>query len=174
MDEGGGPLCGAPAVFDGAAYDPTTDTWRTIADGPLPAGGAPTQAIPQGAWTGSELVVWGGWGDPIAAAYDPATDRWRDLPPGPLDARQSQAVVAWGDRIAVLGGQTPSGPGPPEPRLDGALLDPATGEWTPLPDLPPASDPTMMASGLVAATEADGRLFVVSRVVPALVVAFGG
>ena len=50
-----------------AAYDPVTDTWRTIADGPVPAHGAPTQPIPQGAWTGSEFVVWGGWGDPIAA-----------------------------------------------------------------------------------------------------------
>src|SRR5262245_18550554 len=27
-DEGGGPICGSPAVFDGAAYDPATDTWR--------------------------------------------------------------------------------------------------------------------------------------------------
>jgi hypothetical protein len=163
-DEGGGPLCGAPAVFDGAAYDPATDTWRTIADGPDPAGGAPTQLIPKGAWTGSELVVWGGWGDPIAAAYDPASNRWRELPPGPLDARDGHVVVAWGERVAVLGGQTPFGlaPGPSEPRLDGALLDPATGAWTPLPDLP-SGDP-MMAPGLVTATVADGRLFVVSLV----------
>ena len=90
-DEGGGPLCGEPAVFDGAAYNPATDTWRTIAEGPVPAGGAPTQVIPEGVWTGSELVVWGGWASPIAAAYDPVTDRWRDLPPGPLADRQGQA-----------------------------------------------------------------------------------
>jgi hypothetical protein len=161
-DEGGGPLCGEPAVFDGAAYSPATDSWRTIADGPVPAAGAPTQVIPEGVWTGSELVVWGGWGSPIAAAYDPVTDRWRDLPPGPLADRQGQAVVVWDGRVAVLGGPQPLGPGELDPRLDGALLDPSTGEWSSLPDLP-AGDP-MMAPGLVSATVADGRLFVVARV----------
>ena len=154
-------LCGEPAVFDGAAYSPATDTWRTMAEGPVPAAGAPTQVIPEGVWTGSELVVWGGWGSPIAAAYDPVTDRWRDLPPGPLADRQGQAMVVWDGRVGVLGGQTPFGPDEPEQRLDGALLDPATGEWSPLPDLP-ADDP-MMAPGLVSATVADGRLFVVAR-----------
>ena len=33
---------------------------RAMADGPVPAAGAPTQVIPVGVWTGSELVVWGG------------------------------------------------------------------------------------------------------------------
>lgn len=162
MDEGGGSLCGEPAVFDGAAYSPATDTWRTIADGPVPAGGAPTQVIPQGVWTGTELVVWGGWGLPIAAAYDPVTDSWRDLPPGPLADREQHAVVAWDGRVAVLGGRQPLGPGALQPRLDGAVLDPRTGEWSSLPELP-AGDP-MMAPGLVSATVADGRLFVVALV----------
>ena len=162
MDEGGGSLCGDPAVFDGAAYSPATDTWRTIADGPVPAGGAPTQVIPQGVWTGTELVVWGGWGLPIAAAYDPVSDSWRDLPPGPLADREQHAVVAWDGRVAVLGGRQPLGPGELQPRLDGAVLDPRTGEWSSLPELP-AGDP-MMAPGLVSATVANGRLFVVARV----------
>jgi hypothetical protein len=160
MDQSGGLLCGAAAVFDGAAYVPATDTWRTIAAGPVPAGGAPTQVIPQGAWTGSELVVWGGSGSPIAAAYNPTTDRWRKLPAGPLDAREAQTVVAWAGRVAVLGGQ--KGHGPSEPRLDGAVLDPASGEWTSLPDLPAGN--SRSAGGLVSAIEADGRLFVVSPV----------
>jgi hypothetical protein len=160
MGEGGG-LCGEPAVFDGAAYSPATDTWRTMADGPVPAAGAPTQVIPAGVWAGSELVVWGGWGSPMAAAYDPVTDRWRDLPPGPLADRQGQAMVVWDGRVGVLGGQQPFGDYESEQRLDGALLDPSTGEWSSLPDLP-ADDP-MMAPGLVSATVADGRLFVVAR-----------
>ena len=170
-DRGGGMLCGEPAVFDGAAYDPVTDTWRAIADGPVPAAGAPTQVIPQGVWTGSELVVWGGWGNPIAAAYNPVTDTWRDLPPGPLGARESQAIVAWRGRVAVLGGRAPMGSielnpdAPPDLgagwHLDAAVVDPATGQWTQLPDLP-AGDPR--APGLVVAAEFDGRLFVVSRV----------
>ena len=76
-----------------------------IARGPVPAGGAPTQVIPQAVWTGTEMVVWGGWGDPIAAAYEPATDTWRDLPPGPLSAREQHAVIAWDGRVVVLGGR---------------------------------------------------------------------
>ncbi|MET0143313.1 MAG: hypothetical protein ABW328_00780 [Ilumatobacteraceae bacterium] len=161
-DAGGGSLCGEPAVFDGAAYDPSTDRWRMIARGPVPAAGAPTQVIPQGVWTGTEMVVWGGWGDPIAAAYEPATDTWRDLPPGPLSAREQHAVVAWDGRVVVLGGREPLGPGELAPRLDGAVLDPASGKWTMLPELP-AGDP-FMAPGIVAATVADGRLFAVRAV----------
>ena len=126
-------MCGQPAVFDGAAYDPVTDTWRTIADGPVPADGAPTQLIPQGAWTGSEFVVWGGWGDPIAAAYDPTTDRWRDLPPGPLEPRAGQAVVAWADRVAVVGGQTQDlSPRRPATTAPFSIPPPASGHSFPI------------------------------------------
>ena len=71
-------------------------------------------------------------------------------------------MVVWDGRVGVLGGQQPFGDYESEQRLDGALLDPSTGEWSPLPDLP-AGDP-MMAPGFVTATVADGRLFVVARV----------
>lgn len=54
------------------------------------------------------------------------------------------------------------GPGELEPRLDGAVLNPASGVWTPLPDLP-LGDATM-APGLVDAVEAGDRLVVVKRV----------
>jgi hypothetical protein len=118
--------------------------------------------IPQAAWTGSEFVVWGGWGEPIAAAYDPTADHWRDLPSGPLDARAGQAVVAWSDRVAVVGGQTQDLESPMA-RYGGAVLDPVTGEWTQLPDLP--SPAVFVEPGPVVAVEADGRLFVVSMVV---------
>ena len=64
--------------------------------------------------------------------------------------------------MAVIGGREPLGPVEMAPRLDGAVVDPATSEWTLLPDLP-AGDP-FMAPGMVAATVADGRLFVVRRV----------
>ena len=159
-DVGGGPLCGEPASFDGAAYDPITDTWRVIAAGPVPAGGAPTQNIPQAVWSGSEMVIWGGWGEPIAAAYNPETDTWRELSAGPLQARDQAAMLSWADGIAVIGGSTPSGPGPQEWFFDAALLDPRSGDWRLLPDLP-RPDPATYASPVVATEAPDGRLFVV-------------
>ncbi len=73
----------APAAAGGLRSVVFTDR-RRPSDRVLQTGArrrAPTQVIPVGVWTGSELVVWGGWGSPIAAAYDPVTDRWRDLPP---------------------------------------------------------------------------------------------
>lgn len=52
---------------DGAAYDPATDTWR-----PLSRRGAPSPRWPHvTAWTGAELIVWGG----PAAMTTPASAR---------------------------------------------------------------------------------------------------
>ena len=68
------------SAADGAAYNPTTDTWRRLPDAPIEAG--------QGCcamWTGDEVVILGaGSPGPQAAAYDPETNEWRRLgdPPG--------------------------------------------------------------------------------------------
>jgi hypothetical protein len=84
---------------DGAAYNPATDTWRMIPLAPI-AG----RERPLAAWSGSQLLVWGGvtgvlsaGAPPVAdgAAYDPATDRWRRLPAAPLGL--SDAVGGWLD-----------------------------------------------------------------------------
>lgn len=46
----------APPLGDGAAYDPATDTWTL-----LPAEGAPAARQRHvAAWTGTEMLVWGG------------------------------------------------------------------------------------------------------------------
>ena len=50
-----------------AGYDPASDTWRPMANSPLPE---PENAIGASdyasAWTGSELLVWGGPGPKAA------------------------------------------------------------------------------------------------------------
>ncbi|MGI8916714.1 MAG: Kelch repeat-containing protein [Chloroflexota bacterium] len=57
---------------DGAAYDPTTNSWR-----PLPASGAPAPRLLHTAiWTGTAMLMWGGQEDAIGdvgdgAAYTP-------------------------------------------------------------------------------------------------------
>ena len=85
----------------GAVYNPRTDTWRALPDGPLD--------IREGfvsAWTGSELVIMGGHGgksysDPVAAAVDPRSGSWRVLPSF-ADLAEFQPAGAFWDGNQVL------------------------------------------------------------------------
>lgn len=142
----GAPLCGEPIRTDGARYDPTSDSWRPMAESPMPPDPGSVMVSTVGVWTGEELVVWGGPG-PDAAAYDPDTDTWRTLDPGPLSARMGASAVWTGDEVVVLGG-TPrseardaSSPVPWEV----AALDPTSGRWR-TPSFPP-SGPGLIPSG---------------------------
>ena len=72
-----------------------------------PAGGGMAAA-----WTGRQLVVWGGqapggnWQAAAAgAAYDPAADRWEVLPPAPIAARFGASAVWTGREVLFWGGQ---------------------------------------------------------------------
>jgi hypothetical protein len=101
------------------------------------------------AWTGRELVVWGGAipDTPTVlddgAAYDAATGRWRTLPPGPLAGRRDHVMVWTGDEVVVWGG----GGSGPRALADGAAYDPATDTWRSLPASPLAGGPIKSGSG---------------------------
>lgn len=85
------------------------------------------------AWTGDELLVWGGqtlvdgtenvW---LAdgAALDPVANRWRSLPPAPLSARSDPASVWTGTEMLVFGGADAT-----HVLTDGAAYNPRTGRW---------------------------------------------
>ena len=84
------------------------------------------------AWTGKELLVWGGltfkgsenrW---LAdgAALDPVANRWRPLPPAPLVARGDPAAVWTGSEMLVWGGSAGE-----ERFVDGAAFNPRTNRW---------------------------------------------
>ena len=112
---------------EGAAFDPSTGTWRVIAPAPIDY-----RNFPAVAWTGTEMILWGGSEPPRVyadgAAYNPATDTWRRLPDAPLGARSDGAVAVWtGEEVvilAALGGGA-------------AAYNPATDEWRRLSaDLP--------------------------------------
>jgi hypothetical protein len=111
------------AAGAGYAFDTGTGGWAELAPSPL----AP-RTWPAAAWTGTELLVWGGvrerpFGD--GAAYDPDTDSWRRLPPAPISARAPLSVwtgeelVVWGTAARTRG----------EIPTDGAAYDPATDTW---------------------------------------------
>lgn len=63
---------------DGAAYDPATDTWTSIADFPNFTAGSNNidfNGFQKGFWTGSELLVW--MNSKYEGRYDPTTNTWR-------------------------------------------------------------------------------------------------
>jgi hypothetical protein len=95
----GGQLADGGWASDGAAYDPATNTWRTIPVAPLP----PDRYA--AVWTRSELIVVGGGEAAVTgAAYDPATDTWRTISPPPVALVRYQ--LAWtGQRVIAVGGE---------------------------------------------------------------------
>ena len=65
---------------DGLAFAPASNTWRVISPGPLTARRAPTLV-----WTGTHVVVAGGYADgptiePDVGVYRPADDTWQVAP----------------------------------------------------------------------------------------------
>ena len=85
---------GAPlALADGAAYNPRTDSWRLLANGPAHPGFAPI-------WTGHVLLS---FFKRFEFSYDPVTDMWIE---GPANehAGLSPTPVWTGNDALVLGG----------------------------------------------------------------------
>ncbi len=116
---------------DGAAYNPATDGWRTLATAPLEGRTAQTSV-----WTGAEVIVWGGccdrrggeFGD--GAAYEPGRDRWRSLPRAPIAPRTSHTAVWTGEEMVVWGGHVFE-----REFGDGAAYDPERNRWRILPEV---------------------------------------
>ncbi len=111
---------------DGAAYDPTTDTWRMLAPSPLSARNAPAAV-----WTGDEVLLWGGHGDSggqtDGAAYDPATDTWRPIADAPMTSDGLPQAVWTGEQMLVVAGFN---------SVTAAAYDPGSDTWRSMPPVP--------------------------------------
>jgi N-acetylneuraminic acid mutarotase len=129
--------------LEGAAYNPTSDSWRA-----LPPSGLPVLSLAAAAWTGQEMLI----DSPPAngAAYNPTTNRWRHLSASPLGPRDGPAwtwtgrrLILWGG-LQILGGR--------QAVSNGAAYDPSTDRWTLLPDAPigPRHSATMGWTGELA------------------------
>lgn len=122
--------------WQGAAWDPTSRTWRTA--GPCPArsdderclqssplrseGFQPTSPV----WTGSEMLDAG-----LGAAYNPAGDSWRDLPPLPVGGEVADSVWTGDDLLVLMANHSEPGRSPFE--AVALSYSPTEDVWTTLP-----------------------------------------
>ena len=129
---------------DGGIYDPVADQWR-----PLPAAPLAGRFDHVAAWTGTEMLVFGGrdakqaFGD--GAAFDPEKGTWRKLASKGAPSGRSSPGATWtGHELVVVGGRGPKG----QARNDAFAYDPAKDAWRPLGELSiPRDEPTMAWTG---------------------------
>ncbi len=94
------------------------------------------------AWTGTELLVWGGQSPQSqvaradGAAYNPRTQRWRMLPAAPLSPRFEQASAWDGTEMLIWGGYDGQPNATDGVADDGAAYDPTSNRWRALPSAP--------------------------------------
>lgn len=114
---------------DGKFYDVAADAWVDMASTDTQRPSARRQM--RSAWTGTELLIWGGVdanGDNVGdgALYDPSTNAWRAISHVNEPTARSYDVNGWtGSRFVVWGGADAGGA-----TATGAIFDPATNTWT--------------------------------------------
>ena len=119
----------------GALYDPSFDRWTEIS-----LAGAPSvRELPSLAWTGKEVIVFGGVTSEFqitGGAFDPQANRWRPIKNGPLPANPNpiRSRCVWtGTEVLFLNGT----------RIDS--YDPFHNEWAPNAEQP--NYPDSLADG---------------------------
>jgi hypothetical protein len=123
---GSGPA-GTLIFNDGGRYDPAADAWIPVTS----TGAPPARANHVGVWTGTEMIVWGGFatGPTLPrdfGLYNPATDTWRPGSTGAMPAPRYQALSVWtGRQMIVWGGEGVSASN------TGGRYDPARDAWSP-------------------------------------------
>ena len=101
----GGQQVGPMAT--GGRYDPLLDSWF-----PSTSIGAPQARYGHTAvWTGSQMIVWGGWDASInplrtGGLYDPVSDTWVDTGILGAPAGRAHHTAVWtGEEMIVWGGE---------------------------------------------------------------------
>ena len=129
------------------AFDPASNEWRKLPDPPTRQGIV--------AWTGRELIGWGGGccGDVSddGSAYNPATNTWRKLARAPMAGMQSPAGAWTGRELVILSGHSAEGK-----LVAGAAYNPTTDTWRRIANLP---SPYVAAQAL----HFDGKVYAVVR-----------
>lgn len=113
---------------DGGRYNPLTGNWASISTTNAPSARAYHSAI----WTGTEMIVWGGYGGGGSlgdgAAYNPVSNSWTTLPTlNAPQARSDHKAVWTGSKMIIWGGVDFS-----TYLNSGAVYNPVAGTWTPV------------------------------------------
>lgn len=144
-----GKAQGLPGAGDAATGGEGVEgAWEVLPDAPIAGRAGHTLA-----WSGDEMLAWGGMarnqgarGEFFAdgAAYSPSAERWRALPPAPLDARSGHGAAWTGTEFVVWGGT-----GATAYFADGAAYDPAADAWRPIAPSPlsPRQGPATVWTG---------------------------
>lgn len=124
VDGGGTP------TNTGAKYDPASDSWT----GTVTTTGAPAaRKNHSGVWTGTEMIVWGGWDASwnvlnTGYRYNPSTNAWLGAisTVGAPSARRSHRAVWTGTEMLIWGGDNGTGTA----LNTGSRYNPTTNTWT--------------------------------------------
>jgi hypothetical protein len=111
---GGEVIGGGDAFQDGAAFNVSTQEWRSIPPGPFALDNEE-----EWVWTGDELII---WGQGRAMAWNPLTNSWRLMDDWPLNGGFYQDAVWTGSQIIDV--------------AQGLAVDPGSGASTPIADPP--------------------------------------
>jgi N-acetylneuraminic acid mutarotase len=122
-----------PAFYTntGGKYNPSTDSWTATTTIRAPT----ARELPTAVWTGSEMIVWGGYSyDGIdhywntGGRYNPGTDSWvATSTTNAPDGRESHTAVWTGSVVIVWGGFDGG-----NLLNTGGMYNPGTNRWTPL------------------------------------------
>ena len=132
---------------NGGRYNPTTDSWTVI-----PTNGAPLGRYQHvAAWTGTEMLIWGGAGSSYradAARFNPTANTWIGMTTNDAPvARTGHSAVWFGAELLVWGGYNGS-----SHLNDGGRYNPAADNWVAITAAAPPS-PRQGASGVWTGAE---------------------
>ncbi|MHC4599590.1 MAG: Kelch repeat-containing protein [Planctomycetota bacterium] len=123
---------GLTTADDGSRYSTAGDDWTPVSNAPLSG-----RWYHSTVWTGSEMIVWGGWdyGANLlvndGARFDPVTASWIMMNgAGAPSYRYGHTAVWTGTEMLLWGGCGAAD------QADGFRYDPSTDTWSPLPATP--------------------------------------
>ena len=122
-------FCSPLYVNQGYRYDPVGDSWASMSSSGAPAPRSGSAAV----WTGSRLVVWGGYVASVGSydtggRYDPVANAWSATTTAGAPAARIDPTGVWtGSRLVVWGGKDYSA----MPLGSGGGYDPVGDTWVP-------------------------------------------
>ena len=121
----GGQDVNSNAMNTGGRYNPTNDSWLPTSIGAnVPAGRYGHTAV----WTGTKMIVWGGYGYNTGGCYDPLSDSWVATSTGiNVPMGRDYCTAVWtGSEMIIWGGSGGNGS-----LNSGGRYNPSNDSWLP-------------------------------------------